>query len=228
MDESNPFCPACSLNEQSGHAAGSLPARSPLHTGTLARAFKPDSNHMLNAWPPPGSRYRRGLTLSALALVTLLLSPAAWTEEQVGLVLSGGGARCLAHIGVIKALEELGITIHAVAGTSIGGIVGTLYASGKTTDEIEHVARNLDWAEAFSDQPERGKLSFRRKQDSRKYLVKAHATFAGGLLSLPKGIVQGQNLQLLLQRQFVHVRHITDFDKLPIPFRVVAADIRHG
>ena len=79
----------------------------------------------------------------------------------------------------------------AVAGTSMGGIVGALYASGKTTDEIEDVACNLDWAEAFSDQPERGKLSFRRKQDSREYLVKAHATFAGGLLRLPKGIVQG-------------------------------------
>ena len=76
---------------------------------------------------------------------------AAQADEKIGLVLSGGGARGLAHIGVIKALEELGISVHAIAGTSMGGIVGALYASGKTSAEIEYIAQNLNWAEAFAD-----------------------------------------------------------------------------
>lgn len=163
-----------------------------------------------------------GLLLASLAIHAPALA------DSVGLVLSGGGARGLAHIGAIKALEEQGIRVNAIAATSMGAVVGALYASGRTPAEMAYIATHLDWGEAFSDQPQREKLSFRRKQDSRKYLVKAHATFDGGQLKLPKGIVQGQNLQLILQRQFVHVSHITNFDELPIPFRLVAADIVTG
>ncbi|MCB1647691.1 MAG: patatin-like phospholipase family protein, partial [Pseudomonadales bacterium] len=164
------------------------------------------------------------LLVSTLALAEQALA----AEPRIGLVLSGGGARGLAHIGVLRALEEQGVRVHAIAGTSMGAIVGALYASGRSPDELEEIALSLNWAEAFADQPTRDKLSFRRKQDSRDYLVKTQATLKGGVVSLPKGVIQGQNLQLILQRQFFHVSDITDFDKLPIPFRAVASDLVTG
>lgn len=166
--------------------------------------------------------------------VVLLLQPVLpapaddAATPKIGLVLGGGGARGLAHIGVIRALEEQNIKISAIAGTSMGAIIGALYASGKTPDEIERITITLDWSKAFADQPARENLSFRRKQDSRDYLVKAQATLKNGVLSLPRGVVQGQNLQQILQNLFIHASEITDFDKLPIPYRAVATDLATG
>lgn len=171
-----------------------------------------------------------GWCLTAVFLLfSMALSPSiSAKEERVGLVLSGGGARGLAHIGVLKALEERNIKISAVAGTSMGAVVGALYATGKTPDEIAVIARGMDWGHAMDDDTPRENLSYRRKQDSREYLVKAQATIKDGVFSLPKGIVQGQNLQLLLQRIFVHVSDGTRFDDFPIPFRAVAGDLVTG
>jgi NTE family protein len=175
------------------------------------------------------------MRIRLLAIVTLLLigpithlTHASEESPRIGLVLSGGGARGLAHIGVIRALEERNIKIHAITGTSMGAIVGALYASGKTTDELEAIAMGIDWSEAFSDEPARDQLSYRRKQDSRDYLVKTQATLDGGVINLPKGVIQGQNLQIILQRLFVHVSQITHFDHLKIPFRAVASDLVTG
>jgi NTE family protein len=170
------------------------------------------------------------LILAALALLLAGASATADGESRpkIGLVLGGGGARGLAHIGVIRALEEQNIKIDAIAGASMGAIVGALYASGKTPNEMERITITLDWGRAFADQPPRESLSFRRKQDSRDYLVKAQATLKEGVLSLPKGVVQGQNLQQMLQNLYLHASHITDFDKLPIPYRAVAADLASG
>lgn len=163
------------------------------------------------------------------AILTVNQTASALAEPpRVGLVLSGGGARGLAHIGVIRALEERNIKIHAITGTSMGAIVGALYASGKTPDELEAIATSIDWSEAFSDESPRDQLSYRRKQDSRDYLSKTQATLDGGVINLPKGVIQGQNLQIMLQRLFVHVSQITDFDRLKIPFRAVASDLATG
>lgn len=148
--------------------------------------------------------------------------------DKIGLVLSGGGARGLAHIGIIRALEEHDIRIHAIAGTSMGAVIGALYASGRTPDEIEQIALELDWRQALDDEPARDKLAFRRKRDSRSFPARTQATLKGGVLSLPRGVVQGQNLQLLLQKLFLHVNDITDFDELPIRFRAVAGDLVTG
>lgn len=173
---------------------------------------------------------RKALTLAVLALLLagIAADAAAESRPKIGLVLGGGGARGLAHIGVIRALEEQNIQIDAIAGTSMGAIIGALYASGRTPNEMERLTITLDWSRAFADQPARENLSFRRKQDSRDYLVKAQATLKDGVLSLPKGVVQGQNLQQILQELFIHASDITDFDKLPIPFRAVAADLATG
>lgn len=150
----------------------------------------------------------------------------AQDAPRTGLVLSGGAARGLAHIGVLKALEEQGVRIDAIAGTSMGAVIGGLYASGYTVAELEQLARTLDWRQVLSDDPPRPDVPFRRKQDDRDFLVKRKLSFRDdGSLGLPLGMIQGQNLALLLERLLVHVSDTRDFDRLPIPFRAVATDI---
>lgn len=164
------------------------------------------------------------LTVSAFA------QPLADTErERVGLVLSGGAARGLAHIGVLKALEEQGVVIDAIAATSMGAVVGGLYAAGYSIAELEQLALDVDWQQALSDAPSREDIPFRRKQDDRDFLVKQKLSFRDdGSLGLPLGVLQGQNLALLLEKLFARAGAVEDFDQLPIPFRAVAADIATG
>lgn len=166
------------------------------------------------------------LLLALTSFTALAVEP---PRPKVGLVLSGGAARGLAHIGVLKALEEQGVHIDAIAGTSMGAVVGGLYASGYSIEELEHLARTLDWQQALSDAPPRKDVPFRRKQDDRDFLVKQKLSFRDdGSLGLPLGVIQGQNLSLLLESKLAHTADIRDFDKLPIPFRAVATDIASG
>ena len=172
---------------------------------------------------------RRLLSCLLLCLCPLMLFAAEAPRPKVGLVLSGGAARGLAHVGVLKALEEQGIHIDAIAGTSMGAVIGGLYASGYKIDELEKLALGIDWKEALSDAPEREDIPFRRKQDDRDFLVKQKLSFRDdGSLGLPLGVIQGQNLALLLESLLAHSSDIRDFDKLPIPFRAVATDIVNG
>ena len=168
--------------------------------------------------------------LILLCVTTVAAEPVAEGErERVGLVLSGGAARGLAHIGVLKALEEQGVLIDAIAGTSMGAVVGGLYAAGYSIAELEQLANGLDWQQALSDAPPREDIPFRRKQDDRDFLVKQKLSFRDdGSLGLPLGVLQGQNLALLLEKLFARVGAVEDFDQLPIPFRAVAADIATG
>ncbi|MGI3130117.1 patatin-like phospholipase family protein [Halopseudomonas pachastrellae] len=164
-------------------------------------------------------------------LPLLLLITSGWTLAEplrTGLVLSGGGARGLAHIGVLKQLEEMNIPIHAIAGTSMGAVIGGLYAAGYSADELEALALELDWQETLSDTPQREAIPFRRKQDDRDFLVKQRLTFKDGELSFPLGLLQGQNMGVVLESLLVHTNEIDDFDRLPIPFRAVATDIATG
>ena len=169
------------------------------------------------------------MVMSRLVFLLMLLLPMAGFADfqpKTGLVLSGGAARGLAHIGVLKALEERGIRIDAVAGTSMGAVIGGLYASGYSTEELEKLALDLDWQQVLSDDPPRQDVPFRRKQDDRDFLVKRKLSFRDdGSLGLPLGVIQGQNLALLLERLLVHTSDTRDFDRLPIPFRAVATDI---
>lgn len=171
---------------------------------------------------------------ASLLIVTLATAVVAepipeGERERVGLVLSGGAARGLAHIGVLKALEEQGIVIDAIAGTSMGAVVGGLYAAGYRVDELEQLAIEVDWQRALSDAPPRKNIPFRRKQDDRDFLVKQKLSFRDdGSLGLPLGVLQGQNLALLLEKLFARAGAVEDFDELPIPFRAVAADISTG
>lgn len=172
---------------------------------------------------------RRLLSCLLLCLCPLVLFAAQNPHPKIGLVLSGGAARGLAHVGVLKALEEQGIHIDAIAGTSMGAVIGGLYASGYKIDELEKLAMSIDWQEALSDAPAREDVPFRRKQDDRDFLVKQKLSFRDdGSLGLPLGMIQGQNLSLLLESLLAHSSDVRDFDKLPIPFRAVATDIVSG
>ena len=168
----------------------------------------------------------------ALTLVTAAIGSidvvAAETREKIGLVLSGGAARGLAHIGVLRAIEEQNITIDAVAGTSMGAIIGALYAAGYSVDAIEIIATELDWAYALTDDPERDRLPFKRKQDDFKFLVKNRLTLKDGEIRFPTGLLQGQQLDLVLNDLFASVPTNKSFDDLAIPFRAVATDMASG
>ena len=150
------------------------------------------------------------------------------SRPRIGLVLGGGGARGAAHIGVLKELERLRIPVDAIAGTSMGAIVGGLYATGVNAEELEQLVSLLDWSAALSDTPAREDLSFRRKQDEREFPINFELGIRGTEFLLPKGVIQGQKLDLLLRELTVHASHVTNFDELPIPFRAIASDIVAG
>ena len=158
------------------------------------------------------------------AVTTIVPAP----RPRIGLVLSGGGARGAAHIGVLKVLEQLHVPVDAIAGTSMGAVVGSLYAAGMSAGEIETLTDSLDWQDAFRDRPRRAELKFRRKQDDREFLVHLPLGLRGGHLRLPKGLIQGQKLNQVLRNALLRVADIDDFDRLPIPFRAIATDLGSG
>src|ERR1043165_2690810 len=149
-------------------------------------------------------------------------------RPRIGLVLSGGGARGAAHIGVLKVLDELHVPIDAIAGTSMGAVVGGLYATGFSAEDIERIVSTLDWQDAFKDRPPRAELTFRRKQEDQNFLVKFPLGLRSGNFLLPKGLIQGQKLNQTLRKLTLPVARITDFDQLPTPFRAVATDLETG
>jgi NTE family protein len=155
-------------------------------------------------------------------------SAASPERPRIGLVLSGGGARGGAHIGVLRALEELRVPIDYIAGTSIGAIIGGLYASGKSPAELEQIIRTIDWDAAFLNATPRRFYSFRRKRDDDLFLVAEKPGLNRRQFDLPVGLVQGQVMDQILARLLLPVATVEDFDRLRIPFRAVAADIASG
>lgn len=150
------------------------------------------------------------------------------SQPRIGLVLSGGGARGAAHIGVLKVLEELNVPIHAIAGTSMGAVVGGLYASGLRATEVEALMRSVNWQEAFNDRPAREDLNFRRKEEDRNFLVRLPLGLRAREFLLPRGLIQGQQLSSTLRELTLPVAGIDDFDQLPTPFRALATDLETG
>ena len=149
-------------------------------------------------------------------------------RPKIGLVLAGGGAKGAAHVGVIKVLEELGVPIDYIAGTSMGAIVGGLYASGLSADQLANAIRSIDWNDVFDDKPARENRDFRRKLDDEGFLTRYKFGFKDGNFQFPRGVIDGQKLNLVLRSLAIKAVAIQDFDKLPIPFRAVAADIETG
>ncbi len=143
-------------------------------------------------------------------------------------MLSGGGARGAAHIGVLKMLAQMHIPIDAIAGTSMGAVIGGLYASGLSPSEIESVMDSVNWDDAFSDVPPRKELSFRRKEEERQFPMKLPLGIRGGRLRLPRGLIEGETLTRILRRLTLPVSGIKSFNDLPTPFRAVATDLSTG
>lgn len=159
---------------------------------------------------------------------TAATAAAASPSPRVCLVLSGGGARGIAHIGVLRVLEQQRIPIHCIAGTSMGAIVGGLYAAGYSADELEKIVRGLDWAEQFDDKPPRQERSLQQKNEDFDFPVSLELGYGDGQLRLPKGTLGGVGFERMLARLTRRVSAITDFDRLPIPFRAVATDMVSG
>ena len=148
-------------------------------------------------------------------------------RPRIGLALSGGAALGLSEIGIIQWMEENHIPVDRIAGTSMGGIIGAMYATGMSPGEIRHFAEKINWDEAFSPEPAYAQISFRRKQDRRDYLVSAPLGLKRGLRG-PNGFNSGQGAGVLLDRIAFADSEISSFDDLPIPFRCVATDMQTG
>jgi NTE family protein len=142
-------------------------------------------------------------------------------------VLSGGGARGAAHIGVLLELEEMGVPVDFVVGTSMGALIGGLYASGYSPAAIQSSVLELDWREVFTDRPPRKRIPFRRKQDSGLPFFDFEMGLANGL-QLQSGLILGQNLGFVLQAMTLHAASRERFDELRLPYRAVATDLRTG
>ncbi len=150
------------------------------------------------------------------------------SRPTVGLVLSGGGARGFAHIGVLKVLEENRVPVDYVGGASIGGLIGALYAMGKTPDEIEELIAGLDWDKLFASTTAFDNLSFRRKEDRRN--IPGPIPFRGDPtdLKLPSAFNSGHEIGVLFDRVTLPYARVRDFDELPIPFRTVGTNMVNG
>lgn len=152
----------------------------------------------------------------------------AQPRPRIGLVLSGGGARGAAHIGVLKVLEELRVPIDCIAGTSMGSIVGGAYASGMTVEQMERAIGAINSAGLFREQPPRAEQLMRRKLDDRENFIGPEFGLTLDGLGLPKGAVSGVALEAVLRNLSSRARGERSFDELPIPYRAVATDIESG
>ncbi len=173
----------------------------------------------------------RLVRLCALAL--LLGSALAQAAEppqrpRIGLVLSGGGARGLAHVGVLKVLERERVPIDFIAGTSMGAIIGGLYASGMNADALERELLKVDWDGLFASRIARPELSQRRKEQDFEVAPALEVGVRDGELRVPLGTLSSRGLESLLRRYTLPVRNVQQFDRLPTPFRAVVTDMETG
>lgn len=169
-----------------------------------------------------------GALLCGIAQANLASADSLAQPRCIGLVLGGGGARGAAHIGVLEVLEQQRVPICRIAGTSMGAIVGGLYAAGYRPAEIKAILAAIDWQDVLSDDPARTDFPMRRKDDTLRYLLDFRIGLRDGTIRLPRGVIQGQKLLTLLRRLTLHTWRTESFDDLPIPFRAVATDIVTG
>ncbi len=170
------------------------------------------------------------IRLFALLTLSLLCAPALAQNagHDTCLVLSGGGARGMAHIGVIKVLERERIPVDCIVGTSMGAVVGGLYASGLSATGIETQLRALDWNTMFVDRIDRRAFTQRRKAEDRSFLAKGGFGLRDGKLGVAPSLFEGQRLAVTLRSALLPVANIPRFDDLPIPFRAIGTDLETG
>jgi NTE family protein len=190
------------------------------------------------------SGWRRRVSLPGMAAVTWLLGvvalspvqaqeptpvePAPLTRPKIGLVLSGGGARGLAHIGVLRVLREQRVPIDVIASTSMGAIVGGSYAAGLTPEQMQSIVLDLNWSDLFAGRPPRAELHWRRKEDDSQNLSRIEFGLSRDGLSLPTGALGTHELEQFLRRLTASVQDVNNLRRLPIPFVAVATDLESG
>ncbi len=165
-------------------------------------------------------------TGNALAGVTDTAEPA--NRPRICLALGGGGARSVAQVGVLEALQQLHIPVDCIAGTSGGAIIGGLYASGYTAKELQATLLRPDLQASMENKQSRSLLSYQAKQNQLLYLLQVEFGYAGGHFFFPQGLITGNDPGRILNVLTLATQPGTDFNKLPIPFRAVATDIDTG
>lgn len=167
----------------------------------------------------------RGIACLMVVLISLS-AQAQSTRPKIGLVLSGGGAKGIAHIRILQVLDSLGIVPDYIAGTSMGSVVGGLYAAGYSAHQVDSIARSIHWPPMFSNSLTFDEINIEEKDEFGRYIYEL--PLDGFKPRFPLGVVEGQQIEELLSQLFFPVSTITDFNKLPTPFLCVAADIVKG
>lgn len=164
----------------------------------------------------------------SIFFLIVLSSNSLWSQQRpkIGLVLSGGGAKGIAHIGVLKAIDSAGLKIDYVTGTSMGSIIGAMYATGYSGDEIERITKKLNWDELLSGKPIYKYVSIDEKDEFGQY--SAEVGIKNKKAQLATGLIDSQELWLVLNRMFLPVYNIKDFSKFNIPFQCIATDLSNG
>ncbi|GAA4235219.1 patatin-like phospholipase family protein [Postechiella marina] len=148
------------------------------------------------------------------------------TQPKIGLVLSGGGAKGLAHIGALKIIDSLGVKVDYVAGTSMGAIIGSLYSAGYSGNQIDSIFRKVDFDKIINDDTPRAAKVFYERSNSEKYAITL--PYNNFKIKLPSALSRGQNTFGLLSRLTLHVCDVDEFNKLPIPFFCIATNVETG
>ncbi len=167
-----------------------------------------------------------------ILIISLLLFHCPGQSQQppgrpkIGLTLSGGGAKGLAHIGILKAIDSAGLNIDYITGTSMGSVIGSLYAIGYSADSIEKIARTIDWELLLSNQSSLRSVFMEEKEEYSKYVVEL--PWVNHRFTLPTGILEAQELWLKFSELLFPVSHIKDFSQFSIPFKCIATDVGSG
>ena len=174
---------------------------------------------------------KKQLFSTLILSICILLPFSLYSQEQrkkVGVVLSGGGAKGMAHIKALKVIEEAGIPIDYIAGTSMGAIVGGLYAIGYTPEQLDSMVRKQDWTFLLSDRIKRSSMSLADRERTEKYVISIPFTKTPKEATSSGGIMKGQNLANLFSDLTMGYHDSIDFNKLPVPFACVAANAVNG
>ena len=167
------------------------------------------------------------ILFSTCILINTIASPIENTRKKVGLVLSGGGAKGMAHIGALKVIEEAGIPIDYVVGTSMGSIIGGLYAIGYTPEQMDSLVRKQDWQFLLSDRTPRKEKNLSEREADEKYVISVPFS-KDAIKEVTGGLIKGQNIDNLFSELTFGYHDSIEFSKLPIPFACVSENIVNG
>ncbi len=181
-------------------------------------------NNMENMMRSLGAGWTR-LLLVMLAVCPLLAAAAQGERPKIAVVLSGGGAKGSAHIGILKVLEQKRIPVDIIVGTSMGSYVAGMYAMGLSAEEVERTTLAIDWNKGYQDKVGRDELSLRKKQQNEQYQLRTDIGVNGDTTQLPDGFFQGQSMASLLRAATSNLPVQASFDDLPIPYRAMATDM---